>query len=280
MGFHERWINLTMICVKTVTYSILVNGEPRGLIHPSRGIKQGDPLSPFLFLQCIEGLNWLIKQAKVNGDIHGFSLCRRGPKLTHLLFANDSLLFCRATVEECGHVLDILKKYEEASGQKVNRNKTSLFFSKSIPNETKSSIKQALGVQEILQYEKYLGLPSLVGKGKKASFNYIKERVWKKLQGWEGKLLSQAGREVLIKAVIQTIPTYTMGCFKIPLGLCHDIEALIKKFFWRQRGDGRKIHWVRWGELTKSKLVGVMGFEDLALHNDVLWLSKLAPSTQ
>ena len=102
------------------------------------------PLSPFLFLLCTEGLNGLIKQAKVNGDIHGFSLCQRGPKLTHLLFADDSLLFCRAIVEECGHVLDILKNYEETSGQKVNRDKTSLFFSKSIPNETKSSIKQAL----------------------------------------------------------------------------------------------------------------------------------------
>ena len=144
MGFHERWINLTMVCVKTVTYSILVNGEPRGLIHPSKGIRQGDPLSPFLFLLCTEGLNGLIKQVKLNGGIHGFSLCRRGPKLTHLLFADDSLLFCRAIVEECGHVLDILKNYEETSVQKVNRDKTSLFFSKSIPNETKSSIKQAL----------------------------------------------------------------------------------------------------------------------------------------
>ena len=104
------------------------------------------PLSPFLFLLCTEGLNGLIKQAKVNGNVHGFSLCRGGPKLTHLLFADDSLLFCRATVEECGHVLDILKKYEQASGQKVNRNKTSLFFSKLVPNETKSSFKQAPGV--------------------------------------------------------------------------------------------------------------------------------------
>ncbi|XP_075633306.1 putative mitochondrial protein AtMg00310 [Castanea sativa] len=103
-----------------------------------------------------------------------------------------------------------------------------------------------------------------------ASFNYIKEREWKKLQGWEGKLLSQAGREVLIKAMIQAIPTYTMGCFKIPLGLCHDIEALIKKYFWGQKGDQRKIHWVKWGELTKSKMVDGMGFKDLALHNDSL----------
>ena len=78
MGFNKRWINLTMTCVKTVTYFVLVNGEPRGLIHPSRGIRQGDPLSALLFLLCTKGLNGLTKNAELNGDIHGFSLCRRG----------------------------------------------------------------------------------------------------------------------------------------------------------------------------------------------------------
>ena len=141
--------------------------------------------------------------------------------------------------------------------------------------ETRQEIKRVLGVQEIKFYEKYLGLPSLVGRGKKASFSYIKERVWRKLQGWEGKFLSQAGREVLIEAIVQAIPTYTMGCFKIPLGLCHDIEAMIKKFFWGQQGDKRKIHWIKWSELTKSKLDRGMGFRDLALFNDSL-LAKQA----
>ena len=114
----------------------------------------------------------------------------------------------------------------------------------------------ALEISKIMQYEKYLGLPSLVGKDKKASFSYIKERVWRKLQVWEGRLLSQAGREVLINFVIQAIPTYTVGCFKIPLGFCHEIEALIKKFWWGQRVDHRKIYWLRWDEMTKSKMVG------------------------
>ena len=118
MGFNEGWIKLIMVCVKTVTYSVLVNGEPSGLIHPTRGIRQGDPLSPFLFLLCMEGLNGMIKKAERDGDIQGFSLCRRGPKLTHLLFANDCLLFCKATMDECGKELDILNGYEEASGKK------------------------------------------------------------------------------------------------------------------------------------------------------------------
>ena len=194
MGFRERWINLVMRCVKTVSYSVLVNGEPCGMIFPTRGIRQGDPLSPFLFLLCTEGLNGLIKKAEIQGDVHGFSLCRRGPKLTSLLFANDNLIFCRSTMEECDQVLDLLYKYEEASGQKVNRSKTSLFFSNFVPEEVKHGIKVKLGAPEIRNYEKYLGLPSLVGKRKKESFNFIKEKVWRKLQGWEAKLLSQARR--------------------------------------------------------------------------------------
>ena len=198
MSFRGRWINLVMGCVKTISYSVLVNGEPSGMIFPTRGIRQGDPLSPFLFLLCTEMLNGLIKKAELQGDIHGYSLCRRGPKLTHLFFADDSLIFCKATMEECDKMMDLRNKYEEASRQKVNRSKTSLFFSNSISEEVKHGIKVKLGVPEIMHYEKYLGLPSLFGKGKKESFNYIKEKVWRKtsrvgskitLPSWKGSAL-------------------------------------------------------------------------------------------
>ena len=193
LGFNERWIALMMVCIKTVSYSVLVNGEPKGLIKPTRGIRQGDPLSPFLFLLCMEGLNNLILKAASEGSIHAFALSRRSPKLTHLLFADDSLLFCRSTRDECQKVLDLLASYESMLGQKINRGKTTIFFSKSTTPAMRIEIKEALGVPEILQYDKYLGLPSLVGKHKKASFDYIKERVCRKLQGWEESLLSQAG---------------------------------------------------------------------------------------
>ena len=86
MAFCERWIGLIMVCVRTITYSILVNGETKGLICPSRGLRQGDPLSPFLFLLCTEGLHGFILKVSSNGDITMFGLCKRGLKLTHLFF--------------------------------------------------------------------------------------------------------------------------------------------------------------------------------------------------
>ena len=93
-------------------------------------------------------------------------------------------------MQECQKVLDILKIYGSCSGQQINKNKTTIFFSKFTSEDMRNHIKQALGVPEINQYEKYLGLPSFVGKRKKTSFNFIKEKVWRKLQGWEEKLLS------------------------------------------------------------------------------------------
>ena len=209
------------------------------------------------------------------GDIQGVSICRNVPKLTHLFFVDDSLLFCRATTQECHKVLEILFSYERVSSQKLNRDKTSLFFSKSTPLEMQNQIMNALVVSALRQYEEYLGLPALVGRNKKASFDHLKQRVWKKLQGWEGKLLSQAGRKVLIKAVIQAILTYTMSCFKLPIMLCHDIESLVRKFWWGQKGDRRKVHWIKWDDLYQHKSQGGLGFKDLVMFNEAM-LAKLA----
>ena len=117
-----------------------------------------------------------------------------------------------------------------------------MFFSKATPAVRKIEIINELGVSEVPEYEKYLGLPAVVGRNKTASLNFIKERVWNKLQGWKEKLLSQAGREVLLKAVVQAIPTFAMGCFKLPSRLLHDIEMMIRKFWWAQRDDQCKIH--------------------------------------
>uniref|UniRef100_A0A2N9G5T2 RNase H type-1 domain-containing protein n=1 Tax=Fagus sylvatica TaxID=28930 RepID=A0A2N9G5T2_FAGSY len=202
--------------------------------------------------------------------MQGVALCRQGPKITHLFFADDNLLFTRATNTACEKIKFILEQYERASGQQVNRDKTTIFFSKSTPVPTQNAIKESLNVPIIRQYEKYLGLPSLIGRNRAESFTQIKERVWHKLKGWKEKLLSQAGREVLIKVVAQAIPAYSMSCFKLPIKLCHDLEALIRRFWWSNNPDQKKIHWVSWKKLCEPKRRGGMGFRDLQKFNEAL----------
>ena len=145
-------------------------------------------------------------------------------------------------MEEVEKIQELLRKYEMASRQKINSTKTTIFFSKNVPMTIKELIQNSLGVPEIKEYEKYLGLPAVVGRNKKASLNYIKDRVWGKLQGWKQKLFSQEGKEVLLKAVVQDISSFAMNCFRLPVGLCQDIVMLIRKFWWGQRGERRKIH--------------------------------------
>ena len=183
MGFCEKWVSLIMYCISTVSYSILVNGEPNGDIRPSRGIRQGDPLSPYLFLLCSEGLNRLIQKVSSDDLIRSFSLCRVGPRITHLFFANDSLLLCHANMGDLQVIQDILTLYEHTSRKQVDRGKTIMFFSKAVPEERKLDIINFLGAPKRSKYEKYLGLPTVVGRNNKATLNYIKERVWNKLQG-------------------------------------------------------------------------------------------------
>ena len=136
MGFPSAWVALIMECITTISYSILVNGEPKCMIVPSRGLRQGDPLSSYLFLFCAKGFNALLWNAATKGDIQGFSLCRNGPKLTHLFFADDCLIFCRSTLEECNKVQELLAYYEVASGQVINKEKTTLCFSRNTDEAT------------------------------------------------------------------------------------------------------------------------------------------------
>ena len=133
-----------------------------------------------------------------------------------------------------------------------------------------ANFNKALAVPIIRQYEKYLGLPSFIGRNRSESFTQIKERVWQKLKGWKEKLLSQAGREILIKAVAQAILTYSMSCFRLPAKLCNDLEAMIRRFWWSNKADQRKVHWVAWRKLCQPKNKGGMGFRDLRKFNDAL----------
>ena len=167
LGLGKRRVRLIMSCISLVSYSVILNGQHVGNIKPSRGLRQGDPLSSYLFLMCAMGLQSLLRKAEMEGHIRGVAICRNGPKVSHLFFVDDSVIFCSAKEEECQKILDILAIYERGSGQKINREKTNIFFSSNTPHEVQVRIQQVLGVPTIRHFEKYLGLPALVGRAKK-----------------------------------------------------------------------------------------------------------------
>ncbi|XP_058764138.1 uncharacterized protein LOC131637556 [Vicia villosa] len=242
MGFPSNLVNLISNCITTVTYQVLINGKASGVI-------------------C------MLKKEAREAQIHGIQVARKAPVITHLLFADDSLLFARALCTEAAKIMDILKRYESSSGQMVNLDKSEVSFSRNVPEADKQMIRNRMGVKTVEAHSRYLGLPALFGRSKKLVFSQVINRVWKKVKGWKEKTMSRAGKEVLIKAVAQAIPTYVMGCFKLPEDCCKEIESLLARFWWGSSADDNKIHWLSWAKMTKAKGAGGMGFRGIGDFN-------------
>ncbi|KAA3480901.1 reverse transcriptase [Gossypium australe] len=213
MGFTEGWVSLIMKCVTSVFYAININGCRGRIFQSSRGLRQG--------------LSSLLRIAKANGAVKGARASRGGPEISHLLFADDCMLF-----RQC-----------------VNYCNSTIFYSSNTTKEAKAVVSSLLGVRSSSNPEKYIGLPNMV------------DRINSRIDGWSNRLLSQGGKEVFIKSVLQAIPTYAMSCFLLPKSLCEKIES--------KRG----IHWSQWRYLCRPKEEGSLRFRNLAQFNIAL-LSK------
>ncbi|XP_058756923.1 uncharacterized protein LOC131630149 [Vicia villosa] len=152
----------------------------------------------------------------------------------------------------------------------VNLDKSEVSFSQNVREEDKGMIRSMMGVKTVANHSRYLGLPMIFGRSKKEIFSLVVERVWKKIKGWKEQFLFRAGKEVLIKAVAQAIPTYVMSCYKLPKAVCKEIESMLAKFWWGSKNGERKVHWLSWEKLSKSKSIGAMGFRGISEFNKSL----------
>ncbi|CAA7035950.1 unnamed protein product [Microthlaspi erraticum] len=275
MCFHAKWINWVMQCIFTVSYAYLVNGAAQGKVTPHRGIRQGDPLSPFIFILCGEVLSGLCKNAKSNGSLPGISVSRGSPKINHLLFADDTMFFSKTNQKSCETLNAILRKYEEASGQQINLLKSSITFSKKTPPEIKTRVKNSLGINKEGGQGKYLGLPESFDRRKKDLFTLIVDRIKQRSISYSSRHLSSAGKLTMIKFVLSSIPSYTMSCFKLPTGLCKRIQSAITRFWWDSKPGKKKLCWLAWSKLTRAKKNGGLGFREIQSFNDAL-LAKIS----
>ena len=228
LGFSKGWINLIMRCVSSVSFSVVINGVVSRVIQSQRGLRQGCPISPYLFIMCTEAFSSLLLQAEQQRLIHGLSF-GKDLKISHLLFADDSLVFTRASVADCQNLKRIFECYSIASGQLFNFEKSSMFLSGNIQDGQASTIKGIFQLNIVSRHERYLGFPSTIGRKRSNFFNDIKLKIYK-VSSWQHKLFSCGGKEVLIKAAAQAAPAYAMSVFKIPLGICDDIQRVLANF--------------------------------------------------
>ena len=242
MGFHSTWINWIMQCLSSVSFSFNINGEVKGYVIPKRGIRQGDPLSPYLFLICSEGLSNLLRKATANRMLSGMNISRRGPSITHLFFADDSLIFCKANQDQTKELMRVLDVYGLASGQVINLEKSSVLFSKNVQPGLMLLICRTMGNMQRVCQGKYLGLPMVVSRTKQQLFGFVKSNIQQRVLQWKNKFLSTAGKEILLKSVAQAMPTYTMSCFKVPARLCKEISSLMSNFWRGDINGNNKIH--------------------------------------
>ncbi|KAL0415786.1 UNVERIFIED_CONTAM: hypothetical protein Slati_3410500 [Sesamum latifolium] len=251
LGFHDRVVSLVMACVSTVTFSSVLNGSNFGFIRPKRGLHQ-------------EAFSRMIQREESLGLLKGVAVSRSGPRVSHLLFADDTLLFVQTTHEALLCIRRTLQKFEEVSRLAINWQKSAAGFSKNMEAAPREELGRVLGVATVEKHEKYLGLPTVMGRSKRAVFEHIKERVWNKMQHWRSKFLSQASRSVLLKAMVQAVPSYVMSVFRIPDTLLGELESMMPSSFGIMGNQGKFIGLLG-GKCVRTKMKVVSDLEILEL---------------
>jgi hypothetical protein len=270
LGFHRVWVQWVMECVTTVRYTVRFNGVLLDAIHPTSGLRQGDPLSPYLFLFVADGLSKVLHHETANDGIEGMRVCRRAPVISHLLFADDSLLFFRANGQQAERIKVALERYCRGTGQSINYDKCSILFNAKQEDSVMDEVNTGLNIHRVTFEAKYLGLPTPEGRMKADRFKAITKRLSKRCNMWDERCLSAGGKDVLIKSVAQAIPVYVMSVFLLPGSLHEALTRIIHKFWWGETNGKRKTHWIAWDKFTKAKGEGGMAFRDLKIFNQAL----------
>jgi hypothetical protein len=270
-GFGAKWCSWISFCISSARFSVLVNGSPEGFFDSSRGIRQGDPLSPLLFVFVMEALSRMLSAGINDGLLEGFKV--GNVTVSHLLFADDTLIFCKDSPDQLAYLRSIFLLFEAASGLKVNLAKSVLIPVGNV--QQVDYLASILGCEVASLPLDYLGLPLGAPSNASHIWDGILEKMDRRLAGWKRPLLSKGGRVTLIKSTLANIPTYYMSLFKIPVKVANRIEKLQRDFLWGGVGEEFKYHLVKWSKVCSPLSAGGLGLRKLVDFNRALlgkWL--------
>ncbi|XP_059630150.1 uncharacterized protein LOC132273143 [Cornus florida] len=276
MGFGMRWRKWIHFCISSARFSVLVNGVPSGFFSSSRGLRQGDPLSPFLFLFVMEALSRLMRRVVELGFLRGFRVSSDVTsqlEISHLMFADDTLVLYDADVSQLRYLKCVLIWFQVVSGLKVNVGKSVLVPVSDVPNI--GMLASILGCRIGSFPISYLGLPLGAPSRCVGVWDPVVDRFERRLVGWKQQYLSKGGRVTLIKSTLSCLPTYFISLFQIPSSVAERIERLQHNFLWGGKGEEFKFHLVRWKQVCRPIRNGGLGLRRLVLFNKALlgkWL--------
>ncbi|MCH83533.1 putative ribonuclease H protein, partial [Trifolium medium] len=206
------------------------------------------------------------------GKWTGIKAGRNGPMVSHLMFADDLLLFGEASERQMRSIMDTLNTFCNMSGQEVSQEKTSILFSKNVERGLRVKLLQISGFKETNDFGKYLGVPLVGRTPKRSDYQYILDQVSSKLSAWKATQLSFAGRVTLAKSVIEAVPIYPMMSSKIPKACLDDIQRIQRQFIWGDTEQKRRYHAISWDKITVPKWLGGLGIRKLERMNQACLL--------
>jgi len=274
LGMPLHFIHLIHACISTPTFSILVNGEATAGFQSHRGIRQGCPLSPYLFIIAINELSILLQQQMQNDNLTRVTLGPGCPPIHSLFFADDLILCGRATIQDATTIQATIQRFCTHSGQVPNLQKSSILFSKNVNPSMQSAIKNIFPVPDLLPNTMHLGHPMIFNHNdRNKAYDFIFNKFQAKLTTVKANKLNHAGRLTYIQSVLSSIPVYYMSTVLFSKSFIERITAIIRRFWWagmQEDNPTSPIAFRSWDDICQSKDNGGLGIRDLYTVNKSL----------
>ncbi|XP_021985819.1 uncharacterized protein LOC110882016 [Helianthus annuus] len=274
-GFSSKMVDWIMVCVSTASYSVCVNGNVHGFFQGNRGLRQGDPLSPYLFTLVMEVLTGILHHmVRIDSSFKFHNKCEK-QQIINLYFADDLFLFARGEIASARGIMNSLSKFSKMSGLVPSIQKSTVFFC-NVPSYIKNAILNFMPFKEGSLPVRYLGVPLISSGLLYKDCSVMMEKLDKRIMHWRNKLLSFAGRLQLIVSVLSSMHIYWSSVFLLPIRVTHELEAKMRNFLWAQDSTFQKGKAkVSWKVVCLPKYEGGLGIRRLGDVNKALMTNHI-----
>eukprot|EP00253_Pinus_taeda_P009325 PITA_09325 len=277
-GFRQEFINLIKACIENIWIAPMVNGRPTEFFSATRGLRQGCPLSPFLYILMADSLSRKLTQEQQSGTIPGIRIVQGVSPMNHALFADDSLLLGGASMRIAKSFKTILQKYCSVTGALISERKSAV-YGWNTDQQTIQRIASELGFKGYAKWDKikYLGLPLTMGSNHNNLWEEVISKFNKKIAAWGGVWLTTGGKLTLIRSVLSALPTFQATLLMAPRQIADQISCLMRNFLWNVgKGNSNRFHLVNWEMVKRPIAEGGLQIRDpkqanLALGCKLLW---------